>query len=336
MAGVAGANFFATRERARRVAHFGHPLGEFQSLIGAQTGHFPSLTSSGRQCGYRVNSGLTGPSHSGLMHGNRPDLPKKIHLLWLQGLAAAPDLIRICHGKWVRLNPDYEVVVLDGDDVARLLEGTSIPFRSMPVQALSDIVRARLLLDQGGVWADSSVMPIAPLEGWLPEAVGASGFFAFERPGPDRPISSWFLASAPGNRLLALLWREIERFWSRPRRIVHYPKEIAPDPIAEVAPEAGGAGDTYPYYWFHYLFRYVIETDPEGAALWRRCAHRSALPALRLLLMFESKPDPSLFEIMDAASGAPVHKLDWRAPYPLDLFAALGEQMHVFVRPQDP
>jgi hypothetical protein len=48
--------------------------------------------------------------------------------LWLPGEKEAPDF----------------------SDVGRLLEGSSIRFDSMPPQALSDVVRTRLLLQTGG------------------------------------------------------------------------------------------------------------------------------------------------------------------------------------------
>lgn len=264
----------------------------------------------------------------------QPPIPKRIYFLWLQGLAAAPELIRICHRKWAALNPDYEVVLLDGHDVERLLAETALPFRSIPVQALSDIVRARLLLDHGGVWVDATVMPVAPLTPWLDEMAGTQGFFALERPGPDRPISSWFLAASQNNPMMRWWWPEIERFWSRPRRLVAYPGGVPPDPVAEVSPEAGGQGDTYPYFWFHYLFRYLVETRPEATEFWSRCVHRSALPACQLQFLFDENSTPTLFEIIEKVSGAPIHKLNWRAPYPLDLFAAIGDQVQVFLKPE--
>ena len=258
--------------------------------------------------------------------------PKKIYFLWIQGLASAPELVRICQRKWASLNPDHEVVVLDGADVTRLLEGTAIPYRSLPAQALSDIVRAVLLAREGGIWADSSALPVVPLRTWLPAAMQEGGFFAFARPGPDRPISSWFLAAEPGHPLTEALWQEVVRFWSKPRRLLCPPSEIPPDPVATVAPGQGGESDHFAYYWFHYLFRYLIESRPDLAAAWQRCAQRPADPSHQLQYLFARPEAPSLFEVMELASRAPIHKLNWRAPNPLDLLAALGgEQMPVFV-----
>ena len=61
--------------------------------------------------------------------------------------------------------------------------------------------------DDGGVWVDASVVPVKPLSQWLGDALTEAGFFAFERPGPDRPISSWFLAATPRNLIFREWWK---------------------------------------------------------------------------------------------------------------------------------
>lgn len=260
-----------------------------------------------------------------------PAPPKRLYSLWLQGQAAAPEMVRICFAKWRQFNPDHELTVLDANDVVRLLGGTGLPFREIAVQALSDIVRARLLQREGGVWIDATVMPVAPLDTWLPKATAQTGFFAFERPAADRPLSSWFLAAEPNHPVMEAWWGEIERFWSKPRQLADHPGGIPPDPVAAIAPDRGGAGDFYPYYWFHYLFQYLLDTRPEIAAIWRNTARRPADPAHAMQMLFGGGEPPGLYQVMAAASGSPVHKLNWRAPYPLDMLAALGgPQLPVF------
>ena len=140
----------------------------------------------------------------------------------------------------------------------------------MSNQALSDIVRAKLLL-QGGVWADATVFPTEPLDAWLPDRLKDAGFFAFERPGVDRALSSWFLAVSPEHGMMRKWWAEVVRFWSKPRSVR---MDIPENPVWEVSPDGGAAKDEYPYYWFHYLFGYLLETDADFAAQWDRCRKR--------------------------------------------------------------
>lgn len=250
-------------------------------------------------------------------------LPRIIHALWLQGVAEAPPLVRLNLARWHQLHPGYRLRVLTRADVAPLLARYCLPVDSMTSQALSNVVRTRLLIDHGGVWVDASLLPLRPLGAWLPPLVRESGFFAFERPGPDRPLSNWFLAAAPGHPLLLALWREIERYWSRPRSLV----PGTPDhPAGSVAPAAAAASDTHPYFWFHYLFAYLLEADARANALWQRCAKVSAVPPHRLQTLFDlaSQP-PCLEDIRAAASAAPVQKLNWRVDYPIDTLATLGD-----------
>lgn len=250
-------------------------------------------------------------------------VPRIIYSLWLQGENDAPELVRLIFRRWASLNPSYEVRILDGNDVRRLLENSGISWQAMTPQALSDVVRMQVLAD-GGVWADASVLPIEPLDAWLPSLLQDSGFFAFEKPGVDRPISSWFLA-ASRNQILMKKWlEEVERFWSKPRSLATYESDPIPqNPVWEVAPNGGAVKDEFPYFWLHYLFRYLLETDVEFAFQWGRCSKLSAGPPHQLQGLFTGGDRHSIETIVDTARSAPVQKLNWRASYPLDIFETL-------------
>lgn len=247
-------------------------------------------------------------------------VPKLIHTLWLQGRAAAPALVRLNLARWEALNPGYRLNVLEQGDVDALLDGVSLAIDGMAPQALSDIVRVQLLMQHGGVWVDASLFPVAPLDDWIAGATSKTGFFAFERPGADRMISSWFLAASPGNPILAEWWGELERFWAEPRGLV---PGIPEDPLASVTAGSPAWAGAYPYFWLHYLYEIVSLEGGEAAALIARGVKASAVPCRALRLRMEQDPEASLDALTLAARSAPVQKLDWRAEYPL---AAL-EQM---------
>jgi hypothetical protein len=118
------------------------------------------------------------------------------------------------------------------------------------------------------------------------------------------------------------LWEEVLRFWHKPRRLAQYNGSLIPShPAASVAPRAGGASDNYPYFWLHYLFRYLLETDAAFAAAWALGPQIPAEPAHQLqALCANPAPDAA---VMAAARTAPVQKLSWRANYPLDVLARL-------------
>lgn len=247
-------------------------------------------------------------------------VPRVIYSLWLDGSETAPEMVRLNLARWRRLNPSYEIRVFDRGDAAALLEGAKVSVDDLTPQALSDLVRARVLAGKGGIWTDASVFPMQPLDEWLcPIMDNRGGFFAFERPGPDRIISSWFLASTSNNPILREWWKEADRFWSAPKRLT----DATPiDPVASVSPQSA-SDDTYAYFWFHYLFQYVVETNTEVADLWSACARLPAGPPHRLQTLFLENPLASPAEIRQAAAAAPVQKLNWRASYPLDTLSLL-------------
>jgi hypothetical protein len=247
-------------------------------------------------------------------------LPRVIYSAWLQGAAQAPAIVQLCFQRWARLNPEYQLRVLVASDAAAVLAPHNLP--PVPPQALTDILRAKLLLEHGGIWVDASLYPVAPLSAWLPGLMNNTEVFAFARPGPDRPISSWFMAASPGSLIMRRLWVEILRFWHKPRQLAQYNGGvIPPNPAASVAPEAGGASNEYPYFWLHYLFQYLLETDTNFAAAWSLCPH---VPAIAPHQLQAACAAPATAQsIITAARTAPVQKLNWRAPYPLDLLALL-------------
>lgn len=253
------------------------------------------------------------------------NIPKVIYSLWCQGQDQAPPIVKICFERWIKLNTDYVFHVLDRRDISKVLHNFPVDIDQIPMQALSDILRTRLLLQNGGIWVDAALLPVSPLSEWLPK-VSREGFFAFEKPGPDRPLASWFLATSPGHIIMQQWWAQIQRYWSKPRRLMVDPRDGNPvpaDPVCSVSPEEGSSSDEYPYFWFHYLFRFLIESDTDMAAVWSRCQKKSAVPPHKIQRLFAGGKAPSFAQIDCAARDAPVQKLDWRQNYPLEYLREL-------------
>ncbi len=249
--------------------------------------------------------------------------PRTIFSLWLQGLDQAPELVRLCFQRWRSQNPTYELQILDASDAGRLLAGSPIPLERIPPQALSDVVRACVLALHGGIWVDAAVLPVRPLDTWLP-GCWVGGFFAFERPQPDRALASWFLAATARHPLMEKWWHQVTRYWSKPRKLVLFNgSHIPPDPVWEVAPDGGAVHDRYPYFWFHYLFGYLLQVDPTSAQHWSLCPKLSAQAPHALQALFFREPEPSPDMIAAAAATAPLQKLNWRHAYPLQVLERL-------------
>ncbi len=257
-----------------------------------------------------------------------PDLaiPNVIYSLWFQGRNNAPPIVQLCFQRWEQMNSDFEMRILDMTHVIELLKDFPLSPHQIQMQALSDIVRIRLLLDNGGVWVDATLFPVRPLSEWL-HANTSEGFFAFEKPGVGRPIASWFLCASRNHTVLRRWWVQIESYWSKPRKLVERKNGnlVSQNPLWEVSPNDGALGNTYPYFWFHYLFGLLLKQDPEIASIWERCPKISAVPPHALQFLLAKQPAATFAEILEATTRAPVQKLRWQKPYPLELLQKIEQ-----------
>lgn len=210
---------------------------------------------------------------------------KVIWIFWLQGWHEAPWLVRKCLASWQLHNPGWEVRALDAASVQSLVTLPDLHGKEITATSLSEIIRTLLLSEYGGVWTDATVLCHRPLDSWLPEAA-RQGFFAFAKPGPDRMLSSWFLAAEAGNSLLTR-WRDAALdFWVRNDRADHY-------------------------FWFHYSFARVHDADPDFAQAWSRVPEISAAgPHHAQVIGLGVERDPRVDHLLQSLP--PVSKLTYR------------------------
>jgi hypothetical protein len=173
-------------------------------------------------------------------------LPRVVWTLWLQGWETAPPLVQACLRSWQRRNPTWTVRTLTRDNISQYLDLLStypdVNLDQIPAAALSDMIRIALLSQHGGVWADSTVFCVMPLDRWIDD-YSRTGFFAFARPGPDRMLSSWFLASEPHHPLTVELRDRVREYWQDRSTADHY-------------------------FWFHRLFSEAYRTQDTFREVW--------------------------------------------------------------------
>lgn len=249
-------------------------------------------------------------------------IPKIIHAFWLQGASKAPPLVKACLGSWQHHNPGWTVTILDRSGLASALtENERALAAKMSPAALSDLLRLSLLLRQGGIWVDATLACQTPLETWLPDVL-THGFFAFDRPGPDRPVASWFLAARPGHPIIDA-WHALAcSLWA-------LPDVVGVDPVdqsrryldeARYGPKpwrqkSFWEGLTHlPYFWVHYLFDYLVTTDRAYGEAWADIPKMSAhLPQnLQRRGLIGGPGGDATLSTFIAASPTPVQKLNWR------------------------
>lgn len=267
-------------------------------------------------------------------------LPKVIWMFWSQGFRSAPPLVQKCVASWREQNPAWDIRLLDESSAEPYLRRADIPWNwleKLPFEKKSNILRLRLLTEEGGVWTDATTFCLRPLDEWLPECLSA-GFFCFRDPGPDRLVATWFLASLPGNRL-ACLWRDAhEEFWSSGELLHHnsYDGKNASHlsglqrSLLQTLHRVFDRNTRYTDFWFHPLVQMLLRTYPyclmhylytrgrrrnqEWKFLDSKMFYRDAKPLL--VAYIGSSHEGDFDGILEHArkSGLPLLKLNWKSP----------------------
>ena len=217
-----------------------------------------------------------------------PTVPRRLWMMWDQGEAAAPPLVRTAVESWRELNPSWDVTVLDADCVTDWVEMPRLP-QWVTRTAKTNIVRLRLLGRYGGAWADATAICLRPLDDWVDRAA-ETGRFAFARPQPARHLASWFLAARPGDPVFETWRRWCEAYVTAPLR-----------------PSA--------YHWMHYTFEWLLREDRLFAAAWAevpRLSARGPHVLQRVLdghLAEADRPTPA------EAARLPMVKMSWKKGY---------------------
>lgn len=132
-------------------------------------------------------------------------VPNLIWLYWNTPLEQAPDVVKLSVKTWRQKNPDYDVVLINDDNIKDVLGFDfhavfNIATVNLGFAMKADILRLYLLSTHGGVWADTTTFCVRPLSEWLPQATEKTSFFTFRhKTNKTRPIEAWFIATDKGN-----------------------------------------------------------------------------------------------------------------------------------------
>jgi hypothetical protein len=201
---------------------------------------------------------------------------KIIWTYWHQGFEDAPQVVKPCVEQWKYLNPDWEVRFIDQDNMYDFIDPPDINKETLdqiPLAVSSDLFKLQLLIKYGGVWVDATTFPIVPLDEWLIDKMDA-GYFFFYKPGRDRLISSWFIASEKNNLTLKLLYENLIKYWntntfknlSNPRsaRVIFLSKFVNRNLFLTklwFSPLFTNILRVTPYFVTHYMFYKVISNN---------------------------------------------------------------------------
>jgi hypothetical protein len=149
-------------------------------------------------------------------------IEKKIWIFWYQGWNKAPELSKKCLESWIKLNPSWQVNKLSRDNIEDYLDLKSLDFdfdSKSPISCTVDIINLNLLKKYGGVWIDSTVLCLKPLDSWIKKYL-KKGFFAYKfnpianDDGNYRILSTWFLAANKDNYLINKWCEKYNIYWT--------------------------------------------------------------------------------------------------------------------------
>lgn len=103
-------------------------------------------------------------------------ISKKIHYCWF-GRKPLPPKAQACIASWRKYLPDYEIIEWNEDNFdVNSIQYTSDAYAAGKYAFVSDYARFKVLFEQGGIYFDTDVEVIAPLD----DVIAAGPFMGFE------------------------------------------------------------------------------------------------------------------------------------------------------------
>ena len=242
---------------------------------------------------------------------------KTIWFLWVTGLNGAPKVVHKCYESWLRHNPDWEIIFLDENNINNYFP---IATNGYTPVVLSEILRINLLQKYGGVWADATCFCNKPLNDWLFDYL-QNDFFVFDRPGPDRMISSWFMAGTKESYIINAYQKAVNNYWAANAGVTliesskwawlrKYLERY--DTSIWFRPFITKTLKVHPYFWFHYTFRQVYLADDRFKKSWDSTPKISADIPHKPQIMGLLNPLNAEIKTEIDNKVSPVYKLTWK------------------------
>lgn len=191
-------------------------------------------------------------------------MKKIIFIYWAQKFINAPDVVKKCLLSWKLKNPTWKIIELDNDNLNEYIniekEIPDIQKKNISKTSYSDIIRIFLIAKYGGCWCDATTYCNQSLDDWLNKNT-LTGFFGFELKS-DRLLSSWFLY-AKENNYIVQRWKNavieyVNNINILGTTIIHNSLNIWKK----------NKYDHKHYFWFHYLFGDLYNSDKKIKEIW--------------------------------------------------------------------
>ncbi len=216
-------------------------------------------------------------------------IPKKLWLYWNSPIETAPEVVQVSIASWRKLNPDYEVTLLNDDNLNDILGfDFNAVFKlatvNFGVAMKADILRLYLLSIHGGVWADTTSFCLQALSSWVDAEIKNSGFFTFRhKENKTRPIEAWFIVANKGSLIITYTLKLFLEHLFKPRKhslmISNRIKKIGKHDsesnrfFSDVVVQAENKG-FMPYFSVGYFLNEALN-QPNTVNIWRELTNRT-------------------------------------------------------------
>ena len=156
-----------------------------------------------------------------------PDAP--IWTCWWQGEEAMPDIAKACYQAMKRFAGSHPVILVTGQNWR---EYTSLPDYIVDKQRsgvidlthFSDILRMKLLSEHGGIWMDSTLLPVKPIDTFI---LPGMSYWSCHHHTRYHNISkggwvSFFVACSKGHILPSFIVDAHLAYWKGHNRLIDY------------------------------------------------------------------------------------------------------------------
>lgn len=125
-------------------------------------------------------------------------IPKTVHFIWL-GRGEKPTLVKMCMKSWEKVKPEYEIIEWNEDNLGDALQANDYikeAYAAKKWAFVSDYIRLYILYHHGGIYCDTDVELLKPLDESFLENEAFSGFEARDS------VPTGIMAAEKGSKII--------------------------------------------------------------------------------------------------------------------------------------
>lgn len=186
---------------------------------------------------------------------NRKLIEKNIFLLnWNGWEEDKKELYNQVYNSWNYQNKDWKIHLISKFNIKEYIDVPYLFNDNIKIQAKSDIIRVNVLDRYGGIWADSTLICVQPLNNWINDKTKVNGFWMYKGKTHnekekinDKHVHpcSWFIASVKNSYIINEWKKYIDIFWNNNYNL-----------------------NNYSYFWLDKTFMHCYYTDNKFKMQW--------------------------------------------------------------------